>query len=299
MHKLIISNGPEINPAWTDRIAISKDYTGNGALTLTSALASGGSLIDGTKYYYKVVAIMNQQIIVNGDLAIPQVTSITLDGPTGNKLFWKLTNTTTTRKFVVSRDPDQFDIVATGTRTNDGVISLTQVNGSRISGSVTVAYTADDGGSSNILEIKYGNIVGTEETSETITTGNNTVALAWVAPIGTIAGYRVYRGTASGVYDGFIQVASTATTYSDTGAVMLSADETWFKHDIRLVSGEFLPSGNPTGIPYNTRTMLHVNFNKAERLQIIDLQSVSNQPTWNLGTEICVQNAVNDINGWL
>jgi hypothetical protein len=50
------------------------------------------------------------------------------------------------------------DLVAEGTRTGDGAITLAAANGSGLSGSVMVAYTADDGDAGNTLDVGYGQV---------------------------------------------------------------------------------------------------------------------------------------------
>ncbi len=298
MHKLIITNGPELNPAWADRIAVSKDYIAGGTIGLSSALAAGGSLVDGESYYYKVVAIMRKKLTISGDSG-NQLSALAIDGPAPGKLFWKLTNSGTTRTFVLSRDPQWLQIVASGTRTGNGVITLSEVSQSKISGSVTVTYTADDGGSDNIITVEHSTFVGNEEETQTIVPGTETITLSWTAPGGEIDGYRIYRGSASGVYDGFFVAASTATSFTDDGTTFMTSDEQWFKSDIRLVSGVFLPAGSPLGYAWLPKCVLHVNFNKADRLQTIDLTKVSNHPLWSTGLMPSVYQAENDFNEWL
>jgi hypothetical protein len=298
MYKLLITNGPELNPAWTDRIAVSKYYIADGALTLSSAQAAGGLLIDGEAYFYKVVAVMKKKLTISGDTST-QLSALSIDGPAPQKLFWKLTKTGTTVTFVLSRDPSWLEIVASGTRTNNGVLTFTEVNNSRINGAVTVAYTVDDGGNDNIITIEHSTFVGNEETTETIVAGTNTINLSWTAPGGEIDGYRVYRGSTTDCYDGFFALQPNVTTYSDTGEAFMTADEAWMKSDIRLVSEVFLPAGSPQGYAWLPKCQLHVNFNKANRLQIIDLTKVGNHPLWSTGLMPSVFQALNDFNEWL
>lgn len=68
-------------------------------------------------------------------------------------LYWKLTNAGTTRTVRLYSDPEMTLEVASGARTGDGSITLAQVNGSGISGSVAVTYTADDTDAGNILNL--------------------------------------------------------------------------------------------------------------------------------------------------
>jgi len=295
MHKLIITNGPDLNPSWTDRIAVTKDYQGKGALTLLSALGAGGSLVVGNDYFYKVIALVRKGITIAGDGA-GQLSAITLDGPVTGKLFWKLTNTGTTRTFVLARDPQWLQIVASGTRANDGVLTFTAVNGSLINGTVTVAYTADDGGDDNTITVAHTYYAGNEEATETIVTATRTIDLTWTAPSGEVDGYRIYRGDATGVYDGFF--TSVTNSYSDDGTTSLSADEAWFKDDIRIVSGHFLPPGSPLGLAHLTKCTLNVTM-KDGTVYPIDLTKVSNHATWSTGLFDSVYVAENEFNEWL
>ena len=61
-------------------------------------------------------------------------------------LYWGLTNSGTTRTVELYKDSGAAaaDLVASGSRTGDGSITLAEQNSSGISGSVTVAYTGDD-----------------------------------------------------------------------------------------------------------------------------------------------------------
>lgn len=294
--KIILTNGPDLNPLWTDRIAVTKDYTGIGALTLASALAAGGSLILGDAYYYKVVAMVRRGVDLAGDVAT-QLSSFTINGPCPDKLYWRLTNSGTTRKVDVARDPAFLQLVCSGSRTNNGAITLFEENYSSITGSVTVTFTAQDADPANIITIKHNYMVGNEETTETIAAGTQTVDLTWTAPGGDIDGYRIYRGMATGVYDGFF--VSATNSYSDTGATALSADEAWFKDDIRKVSGIFIPAGAPQGIAHDARCILHIEFKTTDRYVDLDLVDVSNHATWSAGTMASVTIAENEFNSWL
>lgn len=50
--------------------------------------------------------------------------------------------------------------------------------------------------------------------------------------------------------------------------------------------------------PYNSMTMLQIDFLDGAKLRI-ELQDVSNQNTWNLGTQAAINTASADINTWL
>jgi len=298
MHKLIITNGVDLNPAWTGRIAVSKDYIATESLTNPLAtLVPAGSLLVGTKYYYKVVAIMRKKIKVDGDAAV-QIVGLGIDGPAPKNLYWKLSDSAGDRTFTLSRDPYGANVVASGTRTGDGVILLTERNESKISGLLTVNYTADDTDTGNVITIEHGMFIGNTEVSATADAVNQTINVSWDAPTGEIDGYRVYRGTASGCYDGFFVVSSSDTLYIDSGLAFMTSDDTWFKSEIKQVSGTFLPAGSPLGYAYLNKCVLNVLFSERPAFTI-DLTKVSNHPLWSTGVMGSVYQAQNDFNGWL
>lgn len=69
------------------------------------------------------------------------------------KLYWNLSNSGTTRTVSAYKDSAKAaaNLVAQGTRTGDGIVTLAAQNTSGLSGSVTVAYTIDDTDAANIL----------------------------------------------------------------------------------------------------------------------------------------------------
>ena len=81
---------------------------------------------------------------------------LNFDRTVGNRLlYWGLTNSGTTRTVNIYEDSALTSVVATGSRTSDGSVTIEPVAGrgesSGISGSVTVAYSATDADSANIL----------------------------------------------------------------------------------------------------------------------------------------------------
>jgi len=60
--------------------------------------------------------------------------------------YWSLTNTSTTRTVSLYSNSARTALVAQGSRSGDGAIILTAQGNSRLSGSVTVAYTGNDTG---------------------------------------------------------------------------------------------------------------------------------------------------------
>lgn len=75
--------------------------------------------------------------------------------PNAFTLFWKLTNSTNTRTVSVYNASGMAagSLVAQGTSVGDGVITLAEQNSSGLTGSVTVAYTADDTDNGNTVVI--------------------------------------------------------------------------------------------------------------------------------------------------
>ena len=301
MTKLIIVNGPDLNPAWAGKIAFTYDFTGTNALNLLSAQAAGGFLISGDEYFYKVVAVVKRGLAVSGDNKGPfgaaQLSAWNLTGNLPEILFWKLQNNgAVTRVVTLSRDPYCMEVVAIGTRNGDGAITFTPQNDSGINGTVTVAYTADDADKNNTIGLKYNYYEGNEEAHQTIVAGTQIVNLSWDAVVGDVF-YRIYRGSASGVYDGFF--LSATNSYSDTGESLLSADEMIVKDDIKTVKGEYFPAVT-TPLVEAAKSQLYIMYNDHHKQDLyIDLTSVSNQPGWNAGTPISTQQAENDFVSWL
>jgi hypothetical protein len=108
---------------------------------------SGGTLTKKTQLYVSGFKQVDEQ----GDTAA-QVSAWALTGVEAyEKLYWKLTNASTTRTIELYADAAFTDLVSTGSRTGDGSITLADVDGSGVAGTVTVAYTADDTDAANIL----------------------------------------------------------------------------------------------------------------------------------------------------
>lgn len=70
--------------------------------------------------------------------------------------------------------------------------------------------------------------------------------------------------------------------------------------DIAHVSGVFnqkpiTAQEGEWAYPYDTMTMLQIQFRDLPRYFSIELQNVSNKPTWNLGTQAALKQAILDI----
>jgi len=294
--KLIIKNGVDINPNWTNRIAISYDLSGSGVINPTSTLAAGGSLVNGQAYYYKVVAVMQRHINLAGD-SLSQLSGLTVNAPNGGKWFWGLYNSGTTRTFSISTDAYGQYVVATGSRTGDGLITISEKNGSGINGSVTVAFSANVSGSAQYFEIKGSELVGYEETTKTATAANMTINLAWTAQIDVLEGYRIYRGTTAGVYDGFFN--SATNSFVDDGTKELDCDETFAIDEIINVSGRFIAAANVNGRQLESQSSLMIHMVDSDDNRTINLKDVTSPAGWNLGTNASTQVAEAEFNSWI
>lgn len=108
--------------------------------------------------YLKLATRVTAELTEAGDAA-SQLSAWYLTGitdsfiATGNILYWSLTNVDTTRtvKLYSNSAMTAGYLVAQGSRTGDGSITLAEQNDSGISGTVTVAFTIDDATSANTL----------------------------------------------------------------------------------------------------------------------------------------------------
>lgn len=102
---------------------------------------------------------VEDEVTIAGDSA-SQVSQLVLSGVTFDftdnyVLYWKLTNSGIIRTFGLYKTSAMAagDLVAQGTRSNNGEITLTAQNSSGITGVVTVTYTADDTDASNTVTL--------------------------------------------------------------------------------------------------------------------------------------------------
>jgi len=75
-----------------------------------------------------------------------ELDGLALDNSDELVLYWSLSNSGTTRTVNLYSDSARTVLVTGGSRTGDGAITMTAQGGSRLSGSVTVAYTGNDTG---------------------------------------------------------------------------------------------------------------------------------------------------------
>lgn len=299
MAKLIISNGSDHDPAWAQSIVLSHDYTGAETLNPAAAIATGGMLLDGTTYYYKVVARMAEWIVEAGDSA-NQLSAWSFNSPHAFKAYWELTNSGTTRRVNIYSHANHDYLLAYGTRTNDGAIVLNQVNGSGITGAVTVAYTADDSGSDNTISYECDAVLGFDEVDATPAGTDLQVDLTWDAPLGVLTEYRVYVGTATGIYDYFFSVATNSYSHTGLPTETKHFDELIAKKRIANVKGIFIPATTANGSVKEARSLISLAIDWGESHPVeFNLQDITNQATWNLGTMAATHQAEVDINNWL
>ena len=116
-----------------------------GGLGFIAKNETGGALTKGTP-----VAPTGKTIEIEGDDE-SQTSLWSLYGPTPVKMYWALTKSGTTVTVKLYSDPDNYEELATGSRTGDGAIVLAPTSSSGIGGGVTVAYTEDDSDSENII----------------------------------------------------------------------------------------------------------------------------------------------------
>jgi hypothetical protein len=291
---IIVNNGVDVDPTYINRICFTDDYIGTIENNPTAAAASGGVLAP-DEYFYKIIGMADRHIVVESDVST-QLANLDIICLTAGKYFWRLTNTGTTRKFVVSSDPNGQYVMASGTRSGDGAITLSEQNGSKMTGSVTVTYSADDVGQDNIVNVYKDIEVGITEVSATTTIANATIDLTWDAI--TAGYYRIYRGTTTGIYDGFMSVTS-ATSFSDTGATKLEFDWTIVKEHIQGTHETFIDTRKINDVVIPLRSYVHIILHKEDKYAIIACNDVTNKPTWHGTTEAATKIALLEINSWL
>lgn len=203
---------------------------------------------------------------------------VTLRNTSAGRLYWTLTNSGSDRTVslysrknhdtVANNYFSADNLVAQGTLSGDGTVTLTAQNGSGISGSVDVAYTADDTDQSNILHVYVFTIAlatsATENTfaqfvlREAIDTGSLGYVYTHDILVGVDtssfsgAGARAYLSTGGGV-------SATAGTYKQDVGYCLIKDATY---GVLLLS----PGGlNPT---------LYSDWMKLAQLADVDLTGI-------------------------
>ncbi len=80
----------------------------------------------------------------SNELASWAISGLNATNSNGGVLYWKLTNSVSTRTVQIYKDSGGTSLVASGSRSGDGSITLTAQNGSGLSGSVVVTYSGDE-----------------------------------------------------------------------------------------------------------------------------------------------------------
>jgi hypothetical protein len=289
MNEIIVNNGPDINPSWDNIIAINHDFAGTVPIVPHANLAANGQLLNGQDYFYKVVARMEQRIV---EVAVTggQTSAWVIKDPVGGRIFWRLWDDAGVRKVQLYRSPDL--ILAYGYRTGNGSITLNSVNDVGTSGSVTVAYTTADNG---YLDITKDVLVGYEEATATPTGNNRTINITWTLQTGVLIEYRIYRGTTTKVYDRVF--TTTGSSFHDDGLQIPIYDVPVPKKHLTVTPG-FTPATYVGTIDRPAKSWLCFEM-RDKRQWDIDLTKVTNQPTWNLNTQVATQQAMNDVQTWL
>ena len=168
-----------------------------------------------------------------------------------------------------------------------------------------------------LTEIGYnGESKASTEVSATTSGGNLTVNLSWNLAVGysSYVDYRLYRGTSSGVYDGYFNIPKETTTFSDDGTITLDNSSiappilntvTTVEHelvklsDIKKITGLFIADYN--GV-YDTKrsgaNYVELYGDCRNVMKSIYIDDVLNQPTWNTGTQAGNEQAKKDIASW-
>lgn len=110
--------------------------------------------------YIKAADELSTELTESGDAA-NQLTTWILKGISASNtnnytLYWDLTNSVSTRTVKLYKAATKLaaDLVAQGSRTGDGLITLSEQNNSGMTGSVTVTYSVDDTDAANTLVLK-------------------------------------------------------------------------------------------------------------------------------------------------
>jgi len=207
---------------------------------------TGGNLAAGTLVRISGLAGVVEEGDAANQCSAWAIYGATLRNTSVGRLYWTLTNSAGDRtvKLYSRKNQDtaansyfsSANLVAAGTRTGDGAITLTQENSSGITGTVTVAYTADDEDQANILHVYVFDIeAATSDTENTfaqfvlrdaITDGSMGYAFTHDILTGVdtssygAAGSRVYLGTAGAA-------SETAGTYKQDVGYCLIKDGTY------------------------------------------------------------------------
>ena len=168
-----------------------------------------------------------------------------------------------------------------------------------------------------VTEMGYnGESKKSAEINVTTAGGNLTAALTWDLASGYsafVSEYRVYRGTTSGVYDGFFRVTTNSfnddgtfdmdisNTVPPTSNTITSLEKTRIRLDeICTISGLFVPeySGDFFGNKRQAINRVELFSTDDKMLARIDIESVLYPTTWNTGTQAGNEVAKATIASW-
>ena len=296
---IIVNNGTNVDASYTQKIIFADYYKGSLPINPIASLVSGGSLDGSQAYFYQVTALTDRYITVTGDTST-QLSLIDINCLAGTRLFWQLTTVSGKFVFSLASDPNGQYLVATGSRTGNGIILFTSLNDSKISGTVTVAHSVDVYfTTTKYIDIAKNVEIGYEEVTQSTTT-SRTINLSWDAITG-VTEYRIYRGKTTGVYEGFFSVTTNGTVgvpFVDDGSKKLQYDWQLNTPNMIGVSKTFSEERYINNILVPTISRINIELHD-KRPFMLNLLTVINQPTWNTGTASATEQALNDISSWI
>ena len=295
--KLIVQNGVDVNPLYKDRILFSNFYEGRVYPALASAsLAAGGQLILGNTYYYKVVCVCDKYVVLSGDTAT-QLSNFDIDIFATNfqKLTWSLHDDAGVRVFELWNGNTK---VARGFRTGDGSLSFDEIAESGVRGTVTVTYSATDADPGNTIIIERDVVIQSAEVHEHPLGADLKIQVGWTPPIDNVKATYLYRGTTTGVYDGYFLLAGTAASFTDDGTRSFDFDASITTENV-VAHREFLPEGYVGSLWHPCSSRIAWRFTGDHFFNYIDCTKVINKPTWNAATEVANITAFNEFSTWI
>jgi hypothetical protein len=155
---LIVSSTEEYVEPGTVILVCTDETIGQEKFTVTQRVSESNVIVQArntlrvTQGYLSsdigFAATLNRSPVETGDgsnqLSNYTVSGLSASNSDGGKLYYNLTNITTTRTVDVYKDSARTLKVASGSRVGDGTITLSSVNASGLTGSVDVVYTTDD-----------------------------------------------------------------------------------------------------------------------------------------------------------
>lgn len=154
--------------------------------------------------------------------------------------------------------------------------------------------------------------ISNEVSQAIIDDGNNSVSLTWTSVPG-LEIFRLFVGTQTGVYDGYIEIhdIATPTPFVDLGTTILkqiitpvptddpiSVTTSLRKSEIKEIVPIFFPATVINDLEQDAVSKLEL-IKTIGTAVTIDLRSVVNQSTWNLGTQVATMTAKADLDDWI